>query len=93
MVYAWLARVFMVCAFVIICWMTFIRRNVTCCGSKSPQAAFAYRAALVYDWLAYDDKKSIMYVEPAMLMMMRALPKYIDVIAGVLDALVTVTKR
>jgi integrator complex subunit 3 len=61
-------------------------------SSKTPQAAFAFRAALVYDWLGYDDKKSVMYVEPAMLMMMRALPKYTDVVAGVLDALVTVTK-
>ena len=48
------------------------------------------RTALVLDWPAFDPATSVMLVEPGLLLMARSMPKYPDMTAALLRAVMDV---
>lgn len=63
-----------------------------CCRSKHVEANA--KLALFYDWLFFTDKiDNIMNIEPAILLMVHSIPKYIDITQSLLDFLFLLTEH
>ncbi len=51
------------------------------------------RSALMFDWLWFEPATSIMLAEPGLLLMARSMPKFVDMTASLLHALVDTSAR
>ena len=62
-------------------------------SSKTPEMSAMARTALIFDWVAYDPATSVMLVEPGLLLMARSMPKFADMTASLLHAIVELTTQ